>query len=125
MEYIFELLKGWGGWVAAAIVSIFAIRGSIKFDVNQWLKDRREVQREKARMLCPHADFSKKDDQGKLIVRSLFTSPFGTLNYVCEQCRTVVHSEELVDETLQYWADNPEKLKQHLEEFDKATKKLY
>ena len=125
MESIIELLKGWGGWVAAAIASIFVIRWSIKFDVNQWLKDRREVKHEKARMLCPHAN-TGKDDLGRPIVRSQFTSPPGTRDYlICELCGTMVYSQESVDEKTRYWAKNIKELEQRLEEFGKAVRKLH
>ena len=123
MESIIELLEGWGGWVAAAIVSIFAIRGSIKFDVNQWLKDRREVQREKARMLCPHAEVFL-DNQGEPCFKSLFQSPSGTPNWICEQCGQTVYSEGSVIEKLRYWTKNAQGFIQQKKRFDKASKKL-
>ncbi len=123
MESIIELLKGWGGWVAAAIVSIFAIRGNINFDVNQWLKDRREVRREKAKMLCPHVSLTE-GDQEKYIIRSQFFSRQGTTDWICELCGTVVSSQELVDEIHQHWVKNPKELVQRLKEYNKAAKKL-
>ena len=36
-----ELLQ-WGGWLAAAIMGAITIRGTVSFDVNKWLSERRD-----------------------------------------------------------------------------------
>ena len=46
---------GWLGWLAAGLATIVAIRGSVRIDVTEWLKERRRQKETNLRLLCPHA----------------------------------------------------------------------
>lgn len=117
-----ELLLSWAGWLVAAIMGIFAVRTTIRFDLNDWLKDRRKRKKLKLRSLCPHADITEQD--GQLAVRSTFISPPGTTAYQCQDCRHVTHDKAWIYENTEHWANNPKDLMERLEQLDKLTKEF-
>ena len=48
----------WLGWIAAFIAAVVAIRATVRFDLNEWLRDRRTQREENLRALCPHVRFA-------------------------------------------------------------------
>ena len=56
-------------------------------------------------MLCTHTDLTPRGNG--LEVESYFVSPSGTLDWICQSCKTRVHSKEHVDKITHYWAKNP------------------
>ena len=116
------MLREWTGWVAAVIATMFAIRGSIRFDINQWLKDRREQQEENLKQLCLHSYLDQED--GKIVLRSSFISPFGTTAYQCQLCGQITYDEDAVRHVARYWAENPVELEQRVRQINKLAKKL-
>ena len=121
MDGLTNWLSEWGGWLLGLTAAVVAIRGSVKFDVNQWLNDRREKYRKNYDFLCPHAYSFIDPDSGKVGIRSLFTSPSGTTSWICESCGCVVYTEESVMHILQSWLSNPKGLL----EVEKKRNKLY
>ena len=116
-----ELLK-WGGWVAAAIMGVITIRGTISFDVNKWLSDRREQKKENIRALCPHARPEMKKE--KLFVIGTFVSPSGTEAWQCQACGSITYDDTEVNRNTKYWASNPEKFVERIKKINELTKKL-
>lgn len=112
----------WLGWVAAGVASIVAIRGSVRFDVNEWLRDRRTRKKENLRALCPHARFA--DENGNWVLQSSYISPMGTLAWQCQQCGNVTHDRAGIDEALKYWAAHPKELIERQKEIERRARKL-
>ena len=101
----------------------FAIKGNIKFDLNQWHKDRRQALEANLRALCPHVNVLIKHE-GKLEIRSLFFSPSGTAALRCQACGVIVHDSSYAAEISQYWIDNIDALVKRNEQREKLAKKL-
>ena len=112
----------WLGWFFGFVATIFAIRGSVQFDVNAWLKDRREQKIEKIRSLCPHAYVSIEN--GRTIIRSAYISPSGTLAWQCQMCGDVTHDDQATEQNTRYWAQHAERLIHRHKEINELTSKL-
>lgn len=110
------------GWGVAAVATVFAIKGSIQFDINQWMRDRRERKKEILRSLCPHVYMDCRN--GKYVIRSAYISPIGTAAYQCQMCGHSTHDENAIDVEVKYWADNPKCLMQRIEKAKKLYRKL-
>ena len=107
----------------AVAATVFAIRTTVKFDLNQYLKDRRERAEENLRLLCPHVE-PEQDEGGRYIVKSLFASPPGQYHFHCEHCGRVTNDRDEPRRNAQYWAENPMELIARLEKMQKKAKKL-
>lgn len=86
------------GGIVVAVLGILAIRVVASFDVNKWLerKDNKMVVR--LQNACPHThvEFVEADGGMQFLVKSFFESPVGTLDWVCAQCKQVLHSQSFV-----------------------------
>ncbi len=122
MEVVFDFLSKWTGWALGFFATAFAIRGSVKFDVNQWLNDRRERIREKIRVLCPHAFVTVQEE--KIVFRSAFVSPFGTYQHRCQRCGVVVDDPTMLNIRAKDLAENLKKWEEVEKEIHCLTKKL-
>ena len=109
-------------WIAAFIAAIIAIRGTIRFDVNEWLRDKRKQKEENLRALCPHVRPIYSD--GKPAMHSTFVSPSGTQAWQCQLCGAVTHDEVMIDENTKYWLSNPEELTKRFKRMSRLTKKM-
>ena len=112
----------WLGWVAAGVASVVAIRGNVRFDVNEWLRDRRTRKKENLRALRPHARFV--DENGKLVLPSSYISPPGTTACQCQECGDVTHDRAGIQEALNYWAARPQELQERRAEIERQLRKL-
>ena len=112
----------WLFWIAAFVAAIIAVRGIVRFDVNEWLRDRRKQKEESLRALCPHVKPIYVDD--KPAMRSTFVSPSGTLGWQCQTCGTFTHDEASIDENTEYWLSNPRELTKRLKKRSRLAKKL-
>ena len=101
--------------VLAFVATVFALRTTVRFDVNEWLRDRRERREANLTAMCPHAMFLS-DGQMPVGVRSTYISPFGTAAWQCQLCGHVTHDEQNVRDTYKYWAQHPEALLERAEE---------
>ena len=98
----------WVSWAVGLLGASLAIKGTIKFDVNEWLKERLRQKEENLRLLCPHARFTKEN--GGTGVHVAYVSPSGTLAWQCQMCGRVTHDSREVEQVGKYWAANPQAL---------------
>ncbi|MDE0128868.1 MAG: hypothetical protein OXQ86_04800 [Gammaproteobacteria bacterium] len=106
---------------AVLVLALLGLRGIIKFDVNQWHKDRLERKNQYTRAMCPHADFS--DEGGQIMVRSTYVSPPLQTAWQCQICGAITYDEAAIAENLQHWAKNPLDLVKRRKEMIKRTAK--
>ena len=117
-----EQVWGWLGWLAAALATIVAVRGSVRFDVTEWLKERRRHKAENLRLLCPHA--VTEVEGGNVEIRSTYVSPMGTVAYQCQMCGAVTHDRGEPERQIRYWAQNPDEFVERHKKMEKLAKKL-
>jgi len=86
--------------IFAIALSIIAIRLSLKFDVNQFLENRRKIKLDQLKNICPHIHISPQDSTA-FILKSYFSSPRGTSKWFCSQCGLVVESQEDVNRLIE------------------------
>lgn len=108
--------------IIGMLIAAVAVRGVIKFDVNQWQNDGRKRLEENLRMLCPHHYIMKEGDEFKIATE--FVSPFGALAWQCQRCGHISHDELRIDQDRIYWAENPNALLERQEKMKKVAKKL-
>ncbi len=108
-------------YIFLAIVTTVVVRIGFKFDINEWLKERRTVQQAKLKNMCPHASLGKTD--GELFITSHLGSPPGTTQWHCQQCDSVFFNDVLAD-NIKYWQENPKVLQDQQEAFYKQAKKM-
>lgn len=111
------------GWILAFIAAIFAIKGTIKIDVNELLKRNDQRRREKFKRICPHVTLGNVD-AGEDVFVSLFVSPSGTSLYVCQQCGAETYDPSLMEPQLAFWIENPDAFGKRLRQTQKFAKKL-
>lgn len=108
--------------IFAIAISIIAIRISFKFDMNQFLENRRKIKLNQLKNLCPHGAMSM---EGKnIIFQSFFSSPVGTTQWGCSQCGLIVNSEDEVMRLRDAYMKNPNHFIKKNEKFVKQAKKL-
>ena len=120
--YISEILK-WAGWIIASGALLFAIKGNIHFDVNQWLKDRRKQKEENLRYMCPHVRLYQ-NEASKPAFHSTFISPPGTTAFICSICGTETYDQDYINKVLGYWANNPKEFFDRNRRIKKELKSL-
>ncbi|MBU1854850.1 MAG: hypothetical protein KKF89_03960 [Nanoarchaeota archaeon] len=108
--------------ILAIALSIIAIRISFKFDINQFLENRRKVKLNQLKNICPHGTMSLDGD--KIIFQSYFSSPSGTVQWGCSQCGLVVNSEDEVKRINNHLLKDPKLFITKQKKFSKETKKL-
>lgn len=108
--------------IIGMVIAAVAVRGSIKFDVNQWLNDRRKRLEDDLRMLCPHHCFIKEGDE--IRIASEFVSPPGTLAWQCQRCGHISYDKFKMEQDARYWAENPSALIGQNKKMKKPAKKL-
>ena len=101
----------------------FAVKGTIKFDLNEYLRDRRKRKEDHLRSMCPHAVFSEAG-QGQLAVRGTYISPPGTTAWQCQLCGRWTHDAAQAQEGVAYWAKHPDKLRARQAQISAKAKKL-
>jgi|SRR3989338_4405108 len=105
------------------IIGAFAIRFSFKFDMNQFLENRRKIKLDQLKNICPHERII--DINGNQIrFESLFSSPVGTLNLVCSQCGCIVNHQNDVNRISERYSKNPSMILEKQKRFFKEAKKL-
>ena len=114
---------GWLGWLAAGLATIVAIRGSVRFDVTEWLKERRRQKEENLRLLCPHA-VGEVDEGGDMGIRSTYVSPVGTTAHQCQMCGAVTRDRDDPERQIRYWVKNLDEFVERHKKMVKLAKKL-
>ena len=122
MEELFNFLSEWAGWIFGFFAAAFAVRGSIKFDVNVWLNDRRKRIKDNLKAMCPHVRPFVEDGINKM--QSTFISPPGTAAWQCQRCGRVTYDTEEIELNCKYWAENPDDLAERNKKMEKLAKKL-
>ena len=122
MTSLIDWLSDWGGWVIGLIATFVAVKGNVQFDVNQWLNDRVNRRKEKARRLCPHVRVAS-NEEGQIGIHSSFVSPSGTVAWQCQSCGVVTHDDAFVDHNTRYWAAKPKEISERHREIDKLLSK--
>ena len=117
-----EGLVTWGGWAVALITGVLAIKATVRFDVNEWLKERRNQRENYLRSLCPHVQVGMKD--GRQIIKPTHMSPAGVLGWQCQLCGIISHDIEALRGYAAYWKQNPQELVERHEKMGKIRKKL-
>lgn len=111
------------GIVFLIVLGSVVVRIGFSFDINKFMEERRKRGQERLRMSCPHTEIYKEN--GELIVRSLFISPYGTTHWICSRCGTRTESQATVDQVAQTYAENPQLLLENEKQFRKLAKKYY
>ena len=104
-------------------LSIIAIRISLKFDLNKYLENRRRIKLDQLKNICPHVRIVDLKDS-KVFIESLFSSPFGTTNWICFKCGFIVDSEEDVNRISGRYGKKPPIIFEKQKEFTKKARKL-
>ena len=105
------------------IIGAFAIRFSFKFDLNKFLENRRKIKLDQLKNICPHGRII--DIKGNQIsFESLFSSPMGTLKWICSQCGCMVDHEDDVNRINEKYNKNPSMILDKQKIFIKEAKKL-
>lgn len=104
------------------IISAIAIRISFKFDLNKYLENRRKIKLDQLKNICPHGRFIQKNE--KIGFESFFSSPRGTMKWICSQCGCIVESEEDINRINKRYLKNPDLVFKKQKRFIKKAKKL-
>ena len=116
-------IAGWIGWVLFLLFLLASLfRGGLKFDINEWQKERRQRKRDSLRALCPHAVIQQVED--KFMVRSTYISPPLVAAFQCQLCGHVTHDQAQIQQELSYWSKNSPALLERIEKINKLGKKL-
>lgn len=105
------------GWLLAiTLASVMTVRGSVRFDVNEWLKEKRRIKKERMDKLiketCPHM----------LILNGKPSSQFiqqGDLTWRCDGCGAIMDDGDSVQKSVDYWISHP---KEYAKAFEKRNK---
>ncbi|MGI9250517.1 MAG: hypothetical protein ACR2PR_04905 [Pseudohongiellaceae bacterium] len=122
MTEFINTLPPWIGWLLTSGVIAFALRGHFHFDLNQWLKDRREQKIERLRNMCPHVRPLIENGEPSLL--PTFISPPGTQALICQECGVKTYDHERINQIVEYWAKNPSALGEQWKKMKKLEEKL-
>lgn len=78
----------------------------VRFDLNEWLRERQRRQQGKAQNLCTHTKV-ELDSNGDLQISSWFRNAPGTSNWICERCGRTTLSDQIAIDEMRRWAGNP------------------
>ena len=110
------------GWVLlgflVTILTVLSFR--VRFDVNEWMRDRHQRALERAKNLCTHTKIDFESDT----IGSWFRSPSGTTQWVCERCGLVALGEEFAHAQMAYWVNHPKEYVERERAFVKHVKKM-
>jgi hypothetical protein len=109
--------------LALIIISAIAIRFTFKFDLNRYLENRRKIKVDQLKNICPHGRII--DITGNQIkFESFFSSPVGTLKWVCSRCGCIVDHEDDVNRLSEGYKHNPSLILDKQKKFVKQSRKL-
>ena len=113
-------------WLAAVILiplTAIAVKIGLIFDLTKHIEGRHEREKEKLRILCPHAQIG--EENGAILIIPLYISPPGTHQWRCEQCGSVVNDPSLFDRAIREYEKNPDLLVRAENRLQKQAKKVY
>ena len=114
----------WWQWIILIFAGAVAIRVSLKFDLNQFLKERRKIKITRLQNICPHCKIEFNKDNKQIKCTPYFYSPEGTLDQVCSRCKCIVPFEENVKRICENYAKDPKRWLEQENKFIKQMKKL-
>ena len=117
-----ETWTTWVGWIIALLATAVAIKGTIRFDVNKWLKERRRERERYLRSLCPNVEVFTQN--GSQTVRPAHVSPVGAFAWHCQLCGNVSHDVEALRGYATYWEQNPLELSKRQKQMKKISRRL-
>ena len=112
----------WLGWLLAGLATFVAFRTTVRFDVNEWLRDRRKQKEDNLRLLCPHA--RPVIENGTHAISSTYISPVGTTAWQCQMCGDVTHDRDEINDAASYWARHPDQFIRRTKDIARLAKKL-
>ncbi len=109
--------------IITIVLSVIAIRISFKFDLNRYLENRRKIKLDQLKNICPHGRIM--DIKGNQIkFESFFSSPVGTLKWICSQCGCILDHEDDVNRINERYKENPSLILEKQKKFNKKARKL-
>ena len=118
------------GFLTFIVISVVAIRISINFNLNEFLRDRRQNYIRKARNACPHMelnvlDKNSGDKKFNVQIRSWFVSPIGSFQYQCQRCGLILDNIDEIDLQKRggYFIDNPSEYRKTMDKYEKYLRK--
>ena len=111
--------------LAFIIVAAVAVKIGITFNFNEWGKNRRKILKSKLKAACPHTIIEFQNDGKRIEISSLFTSPSGTVNWICSRCGTHTINQNLPDKLMHHYRDNADQYIKDTKKFNKLYKRLY
>lgn len=120
---LINTLWQWAILVLVVALSTILIRFSFTIDVNKLLESRRARQIVRLQNACPHVGLQPMA-KGKFTVTYFFTSPPGTILYICSKCQLrSFNPEQEFGDLGEYYAANPDKYLIKIKDFEKLLKK--
>ena len=110
--------------IVAIIVGIVAKKIGFSFDINLWLQNRLQHRKDSLKVLCTHTDITVKDDES-VEIKSLFTSPFGTSDWICSRCNMRTHDSDMPNRIAEHYLNNINDYGKKMKKFNKLVKKVY
>lgn len=110
--------------VLFAIILIRALAIDIKFDLNQFISERKKHHLVLAQSYCPHIRIEVKDTG--IEYQTLFYSPLGTPYWICQQCNVqvpIAPDENETRDAAVYFVNNPKRYKRQMRLYQKHMRK--
>ena len=119
-----ESLVEYMGWVVAAIAGAFALKTKVKFDVNEWSKEKRRRREDRFKEICPHAEIEHSDD-GQIRVHSRYVNRSeASIIWECRDCGKTTGDKNEGERVEIYWASRLKELCKRKKEMHRLAKKL-
>jgi hypothetical protein len=111
-------------WDIIAII-IGTISVVVRFDYNDFRKNRDEKLHNRLINACPHVEIYPHDDEN-IAIKDLYISPPGTLKLQCEKCGHIKYENSDHARRVNYYCSENGKKEyvDRLKRFDKIAKKL-
>jgi hypothetical protein len=114
----------WWQILILIIAGAIAIRFSVKFDLNQFLKDKRKIKIDQLKNICPHCKIEFDKDKKQIKAESYFYTEIGNPNYFCRRCGCMVPFEENATKICENYAKDPQRWLEQEKRFIKEMKRL-
>jgi hypothetical protein len=113
----------WWQILILIIAGAIAIRFSVRFDLNEFLRDRRKTKIARLQNICPHCKLETLDNK-TIRAESYFYTDYGNPNWICRRCKFVVPFEEDTIGICENYAKDPKKWLKNEKRFKRQMKKL-
>lgn len=110
------------GLLIIVLVGIVAIKITVTFNINDYLKSRHEKDHAKAINACPHTVINMYDDE-TIVIESRLISPPGTVQWHCQKCGHITSDSMLGERLMKHYSGNVDELLKQEKRFQKVLKK--